>query len=271
MSYVVPRQSFERDMFVREYPADHLLGTLLFLHGLGSWGRCFQPVLCHPGLAHWRKLVPDLPGHGKSLWPKDPIGFDQVADHVIAWLEGRNEAPLVVVGHSLGGVVGQLIGEKNPDCVGAVFDVEGNIGSEDCTFSGRVARQTILQFVPDGYHRLCNEIYRASRNNEPLRDYYVSLCMCDPNTYYAHSVELVELSHAGTLASRLASLTMPVTYFAGSPQGIAETSIQQLSEAHVDLSVIAPAGHVLFADQPDMFVKELLLRLDGIVEPKKGD
>src|SRR5271163_2140292 len=54
--------------------------TILFLHGLPSSSRMFQPLLT--GLADDYHLVaPDYPGYGHSDWP-DPKQFDYTFDHI---------------------------------------------------------------------------------------------------------------------------------------------------------------------------------------------
>ena len=81
---------------------------LLMLHGMGSTGAVWSPMCASAG-ARWkgRWLVPDLPGHGQSE-RQDSYALGHyaasVADAALPHIhpEGR----LVVVGHSLGGVIG---------------------------------------------------------------------------------------------------------------------------------------------------------------------
>ena len=54
--------------------------TILFLHGLPSSSRMFQPLLT--GLAdNYHLVAPDYPGYGHSDWP-DPKQFDYTFDHI---------------------------------------------------------------------------------------------------------------------------------------------------------------------------------------------
>ncbi|SEP25820.1 alpha/beta fold hydrolase [Amycolatopsis saalfeldensis] len=71
----------------------------LLLHGLGATGAVWDRL---GELLRRRLLVPDLPGHGGSA-PLPEYSFEALAAEVA---EGLDEAgPVVVAGHSLGGVV----------------------------------------------------------------------------------------------------------------------------------------------------------------------
>jgi len=78
--------------------------VLVLLHGLGAtgdvWNR-WAPLLAAAWPGRW--LAPDLPGHGGSP-PLSDYSFDGLAEAVAAM--AGPDAPVVVLGHSLGGVVG---------------------------------------------------------------------------------------------------------------------------------------------------------------------
>ena len=77
--------------------------VLLLLHGLGATGDVWQgwrPLLARRWPGRW--LAPDLPGHGGSR-PLPGYTFESLATAVAGITGG---ARTVVLGHSLGGVVG---------------------------------------------------------------------------------------------------------------------------------------------------------------------
>jgi pimeloyl-ACP methyl ester carboxylesterase len=78
--------------------------VLLLLHGLGATGdvwRGWEPLLARRWPGRW--LAPDLPGHGRSPFlPR--YTFETFASAVADALEPGSD--VVVLGHSLGGVVG---------------------------------------------------------------------------------------------------------------------------------------------------------------------
>jgi pimeloyl-ACP methyl ester carboxylesterase len=107
-------------------PADVSIGgsggadgpVVVFLHGSGASAAVWRPVLerLAAGGARHRWLAVDLPGHGRSEHSGDysPGGYaDAVAGAVAARLgaDAAARTPLVVVGHSLGGLIGLALAD----------------------------------------------------------------------------------------------------------------------------------------------------------------
>jgi pimeloyl-ACP methyl ester carboxylesterase len=81
--------------------------VLLLLHGLGATGDVWdgwRPLLAQRWPGRW--LAPDLPGHGGSR-PLPEYTFDTLAAAVAGLATGGGRT--VVLGHSLGGVVGLVL------------------------------------------------------------------------------------------------------------------------------------------------------------------
>jgi pimeloyl-ACP methyl ester carboxylesterase len=250
-------QTVEHGMFVRTMPGDPKLPSLVFVHGLGESGLCFEPVVRHPRLQPWRRYVVDLPGYGRSAWAA-PISLEGLADHLAAWMRAAHPGePFIPVGHSMGGVVALLLAERHPDLLDGVIDVDGNKSLGDCTFSSQAACQSLGPFENGGFDALRSKVYAAGGRDMAQRGYYASLRFCDPRAFHRHSVELVERSGREDLAMRLASLSLPKLYVAGQPGGACARSMELLREAEVPHIAIAPSGHWPFLDQPDAFVAAL--------------
>lgn len=111
--------------------------TFVFVHGLGSNGFFWTPVVRELALLGHRSLAVDLPGHGLDVRiplsyqaPQDLAAFatasssmaeitveDNVA-HVVDVVERvRRHGPVVLVGHSLGGVTIGLVANAIPDAI----------------------------------------------------------------------------------------------------------------------------------------------------------
>jgi alpha-beta hydrolase superfamily lysophospholipase len=90
-------------------PANAVRGTALIVHGLGEHGGRYNAVAARLGDAGWRVFCHDQRGHGLSGGPRGRLRHDDdllvdlavVMDHVRTVSPG----PLLLLGHSLGGVV----------------------------------------------------------------------------------------------------------------------------------------------------------------------
>ncbi len=88
----------------------------LFIHGYGdSW-------YSHNGMLQalpkgWRATAPSLRGHGGSSKPREGYTVPSHADDVIAFMAAKGIGKAVIVGHSMGSLIGQEIAIRRPDLV----------------------------------------------------------------------------------------------------------------------------------------------------------
>jgi pimeloyl-ACP methyl ester carboxylesterase len=255
----VIQHHIEEGMFLRHRRAPNpARGSILYIHGLGESGLGFEDLIQDPRLDRWHHLVPDLPGYGRSAWTAAPLGLEDQADLLGRWLETRGDGPVVVVGHSMGGVVGLRLCERFPRAVRAFFNVEGNVSSHDCGFSRKVGGHSLEGLVAGGLDSILEGIYHAGREDLPLRGYYASMRLCDPRLLHRNSLELVALSTEEQLAARQAALSIPHAYVLGSPRGTGAHSQALLTAAGVPWNAIEDAGHWPFLDQSDAFLDRLV-------------
>ncbi|HET9623700.1 MAG TPA: alpha/beta hydrolase [Kofleriaceae bacterium] len=242
-----------RAMMVRRF------GTgpeLVWIHGLGEWSVSFHPVVAHPALAGFRHTLVDLPGYGRSPWPDEPDDLEQLADRLAAWLadhHARTGSRPVVIGHSMGGVLATLLGER--DVARAVIDIDGNLSPGDCNFSARAAAYTYDDFVAHGFATMHDQVFGGGVLQPATRTYYGAMCVASPRMYHHHAGQLVALSAPENLASRLAKLAVPALFIAGVPDGICARSRELLTAHGVRWVGVEPAGHWVYLDQLDGFVQ----------------
>ncbi len=238
-------------------------GTILFLHGLAESSLCFESLMKRQELWGWDRLAPDLPGYGKTAWRDPPLPIGRLVEWVADWLDQTNpEDRPIVLGHSMGGVIGQMLCEARPRAVRALVNVEGNLSAGDCDFSKRAADIDLEEFLRSGHQELLDWTYRAGRDAPHLRRYYASMRFADPGAFHLHGTELVELSETEELAHRLARLEVPTLFVAGLDGGMCQRSQQLLDRLGINWSGIEGAGHWPFVDREDAFVGILRAFLD---------
>ncbi|PBP17160.1 alpha/beta hydrolase, partial [Diplocarpon rosae] len=169
--------------------------TTLFIHGLGS-SSCFYSTII-PSLASQTRCVAlDTPGSGLSEFGAQEQSIESIAGDAIALLDALDVKEVVVVGHSMGGMVASwlaaeyparvkgvvLLGPVNPapglaEAFGKRVDVVRADGLEPLantipsSATGRrstplqhaFVRSLILGTSPGGYISLCNAIAKATR------------------------------------------------------------------------------------------------------------
>lgn len=108
-------------------PAFRMLGsgpTIVMLHGIGGGSSAFAPQLENFSARGFRAVAWDMPGYGSSA-PIEPYtfkGLAQSAAHLIESLDpSGGNAPVILIGHSMGGMVAQELIARRPGLVRALI------------------------------------------------------------------------------------------------------------------------------------------------------
>jgi pimeloyl-ACP methyl ester carboxylesterase len=222
---------------------------LVWIHGLGESSTSFDPVIAK--LPQYSHVLVDLPGYGRTAWPDTPADLDATADHLATWLRERPAA--IVIGHSMGGVLATLIAERG--AARAIIDIDGNISGGDCTFSLQIKPFTADEFAAHGFAEMRARIYADGATQPPLRGYHAAMCFASPYVFHHQARHLVELAYGGTLAPRLAALTIPALFIAGGVNGGICAESRALLDRHgVTWVAFEPSGHWVYLDQLEAFV-----------------
>jgi pimeloyl-ACP methyl ester carboxylesterase len=142
---------------------------VVFLHGglanANYWG------LQIPAVAqHYRTIVMESRGHGRSSRDDRPYGYDLMADDVVALLDFLKIERAAIVGWSDGGILGLDLAIRHPSRVSKVFAFAANTdpsgvidGTEkNPTFAAYIARAgqeyAKLSATPNGYNAFVDAI-----------------------------------------------------------------------------------------------------------------
>lgn len=255
-------QSFELGIHLRRVTQGDAMGTLLYIHGLGESGLCFESLMTDPRLQQWHHLAADLPGYGKSFWSPDALGLEEFAQRLRALWPMLPDTKVVLVGHSMGGVIGTLLleslGPEEKERVAGFVNVEGNISSGDCGFSAWATARSLDDWLDDGFAQLLEEIEQQEEIPRINRSYGASVAMCDPRAFHRNSRELVRMSVAEDLAPRLAALRVPTLFLYGKPRGMCSRSLEMLAAAGIDMHGFENTGHWFYLERQEAVVDRLL-------------
>jgi len=90
--------------------------TFVLIHGAAHGGWCWHKVVPLLEAAGHKAIAPDLLGLGADLTPVAEISLKHWVDQVVALVEAQPE-PVVLVGHSRGGLIVSEVAERVPDRV----------------------------------------------------------------------------------------------------------------------------------------------------------
>ena len=90
------------------------MSNYVLIHGAWHGGWCWKNILPLIEKEGHKVVAPDLPGHGKDKKPITEITLQAYTDRVCQILDEQSE-PVILVGHSMGGVVITQAAEYRPE------------------------------------------------------------------------------------------------------------------------------------------------------------
>ncbi|MFE6254517.1 alpha/beta fold hydrolase [Agromyces sp. NPDC057865] len=206
--------------------AVHLSGEpggpwMVLLHALGERAADWGAVAEHFA-STYRVAAVDLRGHGRSEWPGE-YAFERMRDDVLGVLDGLGARDVVLVGHSLGGVVAYLVAEAQPE---------------------RIARLVVEDACPP-----------YPRNGRPMA--------ARPEGPLDFDWEVVPQVHAElddpdrTSWPALADITAPTLIVAGGPTSHVPQELLVVASEHIPNATLVtiPVGHNVHATASDAFIE----------------
>jgi pimeloyl-ACP methyl ester carboxylesterase len=95
------------------------VSTYLMIHGAWQGAWCWRKVIPLLEASGHTVLAPDLPGHGDDTTPPATVTLKSYADH-ICQIAGAQSEPVILVGHSMGGVAITQAAENYSKQIGAL-------------------------------------------------------------------------------------------------------------------------------------------------------
>ena len=156
--------------------------SLLFLHGTGCDASDWVSVV-ERLQGKWRCITLDFRGHGLSSVPTQPFTLRSLADDVLHLTDFLEIQELVIVGHSLGGMVAMEV-PRHSSCVVGLVLLEGwtslsSAGSafDPGRFYGSLSKTEIAQIQRK------SEATRSRFQSELWHDFWESVKNFDAYTY----------------------------------------------------------------------------------------
>ncbi|MFW6078608.1 MAG: alpha/beta fold hydrolase [Gemmatimonadota bacterium] len=232
---------------------------VVYLHGLGSSLRDFANAADPCGLPGRTLLAVDFPGCGRTPAIDDvDLTMTDLLRYVLAVLDRLTPGPVVLVGHSMGGLVALLTAVRRPARVRALVNVEGNLTPDDCFLSRRGAN-----WAGDGFGEHLQGWLRSSGKAgflcyaERFRD------EVSDDVFRAYSRSIVHHSDHDPLLKWFTGLGIPRLFVYGEENDHLGY-LGHLVDAGVDTAAIPESNHFPVYSNPTAFFDRLRLFLDRV-------
>lgn len=137
------------------------LPSTVILHGLGSAATSFGRLLLGLRPHVRRALAPDLPGHGFSAAPDVALSIDLLYGALTELLERVADAPLVLIGSSLGGALSLRYALEQPQRLSALVLVSP-AGAEMSAAEWQALLDSFRMHTTEDALRLLSRLYHRT-------------------------------------------------------------------------------------------------------------
>ena len=132
--------------------------TVMLMHGNNFGGFYFKAIIDGLTAVGFRVIVPDQIGYGKSSKPLAPYNFNSQARNTQLILDAEQIGQVMVVGHSMGGMLATRFTTQYPDSVERLV-VYNPIGLSDSRFNRPMTS------VDEVYARIIQTDYQSTRRS----------------------------------------------------------------------------------------------------------
>jgi pimeloyl-ACP methyl ester carboxylesterase len=229
--------------------------TILYAHGLGCSKADFMEMTSISELQSFRLVAADNPGCGDSSYEENhPLNIDGVVEVIENFVTHLGLDRFLLAGGSMGGLVGLLYAERNPNKITGFVNVEGNLAPEDCMFSRLVIPHAYSHFESIVFPQIKKTL--SAKEGRGFAQHLQVLGRANPRAYYDYSFQTVEYSDHGNLLQRFLSLPVPKCFLYGS-ENRHLSYLPRLRDSECTVTEIPNAGHFLFYDQPNRYAAAL--------------
>ena len=237
--------------------------TLLFLHGLGDCGLCFQEVFEDRHFDKFNIIVPDLIGYGKSSESANgDYGFKSHINKLWKIIEDLKLHDLIVIGHSMGGDIATLLcASDKKNKIVKFANIEGNITQFDLFIS----REAVKAAEEGNFtHWFYDEFMKSKviedwgQKYPSCRRYHSSLRNCRTDAFLANARELFNRNtklpekNKSETGRIYCSLSIPKVFCYGT-ESVSSGTIDFLKENNLEHQVFDNAFHWLMTDKAKVF------------------
>jgi len=233
------------------------LSPLLFLHGVGGGHHAWEDQVPYFGGLGYPSHAWDQPGYGKSAIV-EPYDLGQVSAALARLIESLGGEPVVLIGHSMGGLIAQETYVRHPELVKALalcFTSPAFAGgSSDFTRQFLAARIGPLD-EGKSMAEIAAKLIPTMGSHSKLAEQIMA--GVPPDTYR----KAVQLLTTFDRRKELPDIKVPALLVAGSEDKVAPPSVMEKMASKIpgaEYALMPECGHLGPMDRPDAFNAILL-------------
>ena len=242
-------------------PPDGDAAPIVLSHALGLDLHMWDGLAAQLAAAGHPVLRYDHRGHGGSATPAGPYTMDELVDDAARLLREWGRGPVVWVGLSMGGMVGQGLAVRHPELIEAL--VLANTTSKYPPAAGAVFAQRIGAVRSGGMAAVVESVLERyfsaafrTRQPEVVAAFRAKVLRSDPAGYAACCAAVGGVDWL----ERLSAVTCPTLIVAGAldvgaPPAMSQAMAEKIPGA--ELVVFDEASHLSVAEQPALFAQTL--------------
>ena len=218
---------------------------MVFLHGWGVSSKIFEPLF--QGLkSDYLIYAPDLPGFGGEPIEK-AMNLKDYAEWVYEFLKNKNIENPVIVGHSFGGAVAARLALLHPERVSKLV-LAGAAAIRRPGPKTKFIRKLsgiLSPFVPDKWRRILIKILKLEKSD------YAQI----ENLLLKETFKTVISEDLTPLLNSLSAPTLVIWGEKDEETPLEEGRLIAGSIPNARLEIIKSAGHFMFLEKPEEFIK----------------
>lgn len=246
---------------VREPRRGKAAHTIVLSHALGQDGSMWD-LVANELAATCRVICPDTRGHGRSQTPSEPLTMTELAADAARLIDEMAEGePVIWVGLSMGGMIGQELAIRHPDKIKALvlanttstYTAAGReaIGQRIETVEshglGAISTTTMARFFSETFRQ--QQAATVSRHQRLLE-------ATDPEGYTACAAALCDADTSGKLHHiRVPTLVIAGGLDEGTPMDMAQNLAKGIAGSQ--LVTLQGCAHLSAVEQPQAFAELL--------------
>lgn len=241
---------------------------LILLHGLMTNGSCWTNLALTLE-KEYDVIMPDARGHGKSGVPEYGYQYIDHANDVAGLISALGLPPLVLLGHSMGGMTAAVVASRKPNLLHGLIladptflspKVQHEVHESDVADQHRkILKMSLDEIVAEAQGRHPNrsletlELFARARLQTSIKAFDV---LTPPNPDYKQLVKKIDV---------------PSLLIYGDTGVVSADVAEELQHFNSRFKVeqIREAGHALHLDQPERFstvVKSFLRSIGTVIE-----